>query len=263
MYKLFTDTEWELFQNIISSSDTTHCKSREEKELFNQVMEANWKDNTSSRPDFISDELMIEMFEIDDIVTTKKGKSNPQRKADARAKRTLEDWMEQFPEGTFHEDFRTIAHGDTRYNPEEDTFTPDNTIDHHNYGAYVRNFQRICKKHLNSISAYRENYPHKKLGFLIFDESTFYVPHRELSKPMKNLELLYLLPMFDKNFMKLLIKSDVDFVLWAFNNKYVYTKDDPHAQVIKLPDKVLISRDNFYTKNTKQFIPYDMESLEY
>lgn len=260
MYKLFADTEWDLFQNIISSRDTTYCKSRKEKELFSQVMEADWRDNTSSRPDFVSDELMIEMFEIDDIVTKKKGKSNPQRKADARAKRTVEQFIDEVFGENHRDEFTIIANGDTRYNPDDDSFTPDNTIDHHNYNAYIQNFQRICEKHLDSVSAYRENYPNKKLGFVIFDESTFYVPNGKMS--LQGRELLYLLPVFDKNFMKLLVKSDVDFVIWTFNNKYVYTQDDRHGQNIKLPEKILITRNNFYTKNTRCFIPSKMQSLE-
>ena len=62
--------------------------------------------------------------------------------------------------------------------------------------------------------------------------------------------------------MKLLIKSDIDFVLCAFNNKYIYTKDDPHGQDIQLPDKESITRSNFYTKNTRYFIPSEMRSVE-
>lgn len=260
MYKLFADTEWELFQNIISSIDNTYCKSRKEKELFSQVMEADWRDNTSSRPDFVSDELMIEMFEIDDIVTKKKGKSNPQRKADARAKRTVEQFKDEIFGENHRDEFTIIANGDTRYNPEDDSYTPDNTIDHHNYKAYIQNFQRICEKHLDSVNAYRENYPNKKLGFVIFDESTFYVPNGKMS--LQGRELPYFLPMFDKNFMKLLVKSDVDFVIWTFNNKYVYTQDGRHGQNIKLPEKILITRNNFYTKNTRCFVPSEMQSLE-
>ena len=80
---------------------------------------------------------MIELFEVDDIVSTKKGKNNPKRKADARALRTITDYMKQFPKGTFHEDVKIIAHGDTRYEPVSNSYTPDSSISHHNYRAYL------------------------------------------------------------------------------------------------------------------------------
>lgn len=260
MFKLFTDSEWDLFQNITSDSRDTYCKSKGEKQLFSQIMQADWQDNTSSRPDFISDELMIEMFEIDDIVTTKKGKVNPQRKTDARAQRDVEGFIDEvFGEG-HREDFTIIARGDTRYNPKNETFTPDDTKSHHSYKAYIQNYERICGKHLDSVKAYRENYPNKKLGFLIFDESTMYIAKDKMTSKAR--EIFYSLPIFDKNFMNPLIKSDVDFVLWVFNNKYIYTKEDKHGQILKLPRKMLITRDNFYVKNTKKFVSDDMVSLE-
>nr|WP_216691539.1 hypothetical protein [Enterococcus innesii] len=75
MFKLFNDeSEWEIFQNVINSSGILYAKSKSDKELLTKIRSMSWEDNTNNRPDFISDEIMIEMFEIDDIVTTKKGK---------------------------------------------------------------------------------------------------------------------------------------------------------------------------------------------
>lgn len=61
--------------------------------------------------------------------------------------------------------------------------------------------------------------------------------------------------------MSLFVKSDVDFVLWAFNNKYVNVNGD-HGQNSYIPDLVLISKDNYYTKKSKKFVPDLMLSLE-
>lgn len=261
MFKLtLDDSEWSIFQNIINYSGSIYAKSKKEKELFASIVNADWSDNTRSRPDFISDEIMLEMFEIDDIVTTKKGKNNPQRKADARAKRTIEDLMSQFPEGTFNENVKIFANGDTRYDHKDDSFTPDDSVSHHNYKAYVNNYIRICEKHLDSVSAYRKNYPNKKLGFLILDDSTYYIPKGKAV--LSNAELFYNLPIFDKNFMSLLVKSDVDFVIWIFNNKYVYTPDNRHGQNSIIPSVVLINKENFYNNKTKKFVVSNMESLE-
>lgn len=257
MFKVFNnDSEWELFQNVIKVKRISYAKSKKEKELFEKIKSSNWIDNTGTRPDFISDDLMIEMFEIDDIVTTKKGKNNPQRKADARAMRDAKKFIDEV--GGFREDIKIIANGDTRYNPETDDYNKEDSEEHHNYLAYIENFQRICQKHLNSTKAYRENYPSKKLGFLIVDGATLYLPRLK----MKARDVFRSLPFYDKNFMKLFVESDVDFVIWAFDNKYLYTQDDSRGQNSFLPDVVIISKDNFYNKHSKKFDISAMKSLE-
>lgn len=224
--------------------------------MFDEITNAKWADNTDTRPDFISENLMIEMFEIDDIVTTKKGKNNPQRKADARAMRDVQKFIDEV--GDFREDIQVVAHGDTRYNPKTDSYELDRTEDHHNYQAYINNFLRICQKHLDSVPEYRKNYPDKKLGFLIIDDATFYVPKLKISAK----ETFTNLPFFDKNFMKLFVKSDVDFVVWAFNNKYLYTLEDKHGQDSFIPDVTLITKDYYYSKFTKLLDVDAMKSLE-
>lgn len=56
--------------------------------------------------------------------------------------------------------------------------------------------------------AYRKNYPDRKLVFLIIDDATGYVP----KESNLVIDVFYSLPFFDKNFMHLFIKSEVDFV---------------------------------------------------
>lgn len=129
MFKLFNDdSEWKVFQNVINLPHLLYAKSKNEKEVFEKIRSVNWEDNTEGRPDFISDEIMIEMFEIDDIVTTKKGKKNPQREADARALRTVQNLKLDL-----NENARIAALGDTRFDPKTESYTPDRTEDHHNY----------------------------------------------------------------------------------------------------------------------------------
>ncbi|GFH40272.1 hypothetical protein Hs20B_06700 [Lactococcus insecticola] len=259
MFKVFNDeSEWEIFNNFINGNRLTFAKSRAEKSLIEKITSASWQNNTESRPDFISEDLMIEMFEVDDIVTIKKGKKNPQREANARAYREVEKFISEV--GVFNEDIRIVATGDTRYDPETEQVIPEKTEEHHNYQAYINNFKRICQKHLDSLESYRENYPHKKLGFLIIDDATMYLPSKKTPRTTLK-DAVYSLPYYDKNFMSLFVQSDVDFVIWAFNNKYLYINGD-HGQNSYLPDIAVISKDNYYTKHSKYIDSKKMCSLE-
>lgn len=264
LYKIFSnDSEWDIFNNVLSTNNNLlYAKSKDEQKLFQQLKSSEWIDNTSTRPDFISEQFMIELFEVDDIVSTRKGKNNPQRKADARALRTIEEWMGKFPEGTFNENVKIIAHGDTRYNPKEDTFIPDDSVSHHNYNAYINNFSRITQKHLDSITAYRENFPDRKLGFMILDDSTFYLPEKYSTNAISDKQIFFQMPFFDKHFMKLFIKSDVDFLIWAFDNKYVYSDKNKHGLTLAVPKLAIISKENFYNKYSRYFLVDNMISLE-
>lgn len=266
MFKIFnTESEWDIFQNVIHPNPLLKPKfyaySKEEYDLFDKITKSNWKDNTAIRPDFISNDIMLEMFEIDDIVSKGKGTNNPQRKADARALRTIKEFIDQMPEGSISKDTHIVAHGDTRYNPESDKFISENSYSHHNYQAYLNNFHRICCKHIDKITAYRENYPLKKLGFLIIDDATFYIPKRK-NNMISNQDAFYSFPIFDKNFMSIFVKSDVDFVLWAFNNKGFYTLYDPYGQNANFPNLFLITKENYYTKHSSKFNISIMESME-
>lgn len=264
MFKLFSsETEWDIFQSVIRSNSSVYAKSKKEQNLAKKVSQSDWTDNTDSRPDFITDDIMIEMFEVDDIVTKKKGRENPQRKADARALREVEQLIKQFPEEAFANNLKIIAHGDTRYNAIDDSFSPDDSKSHHNYRAYLKNFQRVSQKHLDSVEAYRENYPNKKLGFLIIDDSTFYITEKQFeTQRVSTKEVFLTYPFFDKNFMKLFIKTKVDFIIWAFNNKYFYTNENPHGENSHFPLVAFIEKDNYYTKYSKYFDVDDMVSLE-
>ncbi len=75
------------------------------------------------------------------------------------------------------------------------------------------------------------------------------------TNPISTKEAFLDYPFFDKNFMNLFITSKVDFVMWAFNNKYFYTSEFPHGEA-------LISKDNYYTKYSKYFDVNSMVSLE-
>lgn len=250
------DSEWDIFQNIINIDSKLFARHKNERELLEKVKSANWSDNTNTRPDFISEDMMIEMFEIDDIITTKKGKNNPQRKADARAMRDVQKFIDEV--GGFREGIKVIARGDTRYNSETDSYDYERGDEHHSYQAYINNFQRICQKHLESVPDYRKNYPDKQLGFLIVDDATFYASKLQ----MLPREVFGSLPFFDKNFMKLFVKSDVDFVIWAFNNKYLYTDKDHHGQNSFIPEVTLVMKDYYYNRFTKFFDIDKMKSLE-
>ncbi|HEY0221646.1 MAG TPA: hypothetical protein VGC17_02465 [Lactovum miscens] len=258
MFKIFNnESEWDIFQNFIKVDRLSYVKSKKELELLKKVKSASWTDNTENRPDFLSDDIMIEMFEIDDIVTTKKGRNHPQREADARALRNVQNkfkWAKDVP--------KIIVHGDPRNNPGKKGIPSEKSKIDHNYEAYVNNFTRICEKHLNSLKSYKNNYPDKKLGFLIIDGSSMYLPKYKLPYVSMK-DAFFCLPFYDKNLMKLIVKSNVDFIIWAFDNKYIHTEDDLRGQNSVLPDVVLITKDNYYKKKySKYFDVNTMISLE-
>ena len=97
---------------------------------------------------------------------------------------------------------------------------------------------------------------------MILDDSTYYVLKNQFQKPVNAKQILYNLPFFDKNFMNLFIKSDIDFILWAFDNKYIYTKQSQHGQGLFAPQLAIIEKDNFYLKKSKYFQVDEMLSLE-
>lgn len=73
MFKFFSnESEWDIFKSVIYSCEAIYTKSKKEQKLADKICNSIWNDNTDTRPDFITNDMMIEMFEVDDIVAKKK-----------------------------------------------------------------------------------------------------------------------------------------------------------------------------------------------
>ena len=67
---------------------------------------------------------------------------------------------------------------------------------------------------------YLANFPDcKKVGILIYDDAYLY-----LQQVGKNLYTIHF-PYYDYKFLQILKNSGMDFVVWYFDNKYLYTKN--------------------------------------
>ncbi|AHB80348.1 hypothetical protein ACFIUX_07735 [Oenococcus oeni] len=162
-------------------------------------------------PDFYNNELkmMIDVMEVDDNAF-KQGKKNPERQTEAISRKKLEKTgiLKKFP------------------NVEKIFVLPDTsyltTSQHHSYTRYCHNFQRVIKKHNQSIkNIYLKNHPGFKTIFMVEDSSTMYM---ELVKKMNSQPKKGVLiqgkphiPIVDRRLMEQIINSDIDFLVWHFS----------------------------------------------
>lgn len=252
--------ELNLFMNVINTEEL-HIQYRANDQLLvKSIFDNNvgritdrWKNNTKNVPDFVTvdGKIMIEMYEVDDIVTKKKGKDNPARKLDAKINRDIIDHFgSQYWTNC---DSVFISGGNTRnHNYTSKSKYGSIVQQDQSYSAYIDNISRITNKHLQSIPHYKNNYPDASLGFLLLDDSSIYVSISD--DPYDKDLILSYYPFYDKNIMDMFIGSDVDFIVWAFNGKYYSHKDDAYD-----PDRYVfpliwvISKDQFINENTKRF----------
>ena len=153
--------------------------------VCNQDNWDNWIDSSGKSdppPDFYSDEykIMMDVMRVNDHEHKgKKGKLyNPSIAHERQMFKELEQSgiLNQFPNA------RVFLNGDTQLSTHED----------HNYNLYLKCFQRVISKHIDSIPLYKENHPGYKVIFLVFDVNLrqgFY--NKEiLCKSMQNCNIL-------------------------------------------------------------------------
>lgn len=136
----------------------------------------NWKNWIESSgksdppPDFYSDKfmLMMDIMRVNDHERKgKKGKlHNPSMKHDKELFRELQQSgiLAQNP------NTNVFIIGDTQLPTYED----------HNYKLYLKCFQRVLSKHIESIPLYKKNHPNHKVIFFVFDESSAYFESEQL-----------------------------------------------------------------------------------
>ncbi|QAS69322.1 hypothetical protein DLJ48_01670 [Oenococcus sicerae] len=208
------------FKAVQLVEDSAICPlTKEAVEIIECVKsDVHWIDSSANGsghqlPDFYNNELklMIDVMEVDDNAV-KAGTKNPERQAEAEARKRLE------------------ATGILKKNPnvEQIFIRPDTSVlstsQHHSYVRYCHNFQRVIRKHNQSIkNNYLKNHPGFKTVFMVEDSSTMYLQTKQ--KIVGNLERGSQIsgqphiPIIDKRLMKSLIGSDINFLIWYFSAK--------------------------------------------
>ena len=89
----------------------------------------------------------------------------------------------------------------------------------HNYSFYKNSFNRVIRKHVQQIAAYRRNHPNKKLIFIIFDESTAYFESKDRVKPerLEKGQMVAGYPHFwydDEGLIRSFMNKGIDYIVW-------------------------------------------------
>lgn len=227
--------------------------------LYNSIhSEKKWKNwvDTSAKnempPDFYNEKLkfMMDVMRIDDHAYINK-KGRVINRHNERESKIMEEIINK------NELFRTIAEKGNLF------ITPDSGLrgyDDHNYDFYISNFKRVVEKHITKIEKYKKNHPGFKTIFFILDESSPYAKCFEKIKNIKAGECMRAQPhfwWFDSNMLDVVIKSDIDFVIWMAPYKHFKSRPKLNLPWIAIYD---IKKLNY-----KKLIKYqhgDMQSLE-
>ena len=229
------------------------------KQLLKRKYITSWKDSSGKDappPDFYSKKfkLMADIMQVNDSERSKK--KNIQRTADAESYNSLiqSGILDKFPN---IEQIEII-------NPCPEITTNQ----HHRYSWYVKSFNRIVKKHKDSITLYKKNHPGYDIIFIIYDESE---PYSQLPSCLVNLsniqvgdeflgELHY--PFLDKNIMDVFIDSDIDYVVWYMNNKTIQCVDtNGNYQQKQLPKIVVFKPSELHTVPFQEYFSCRMVSV--
>lgn len=162
-------------------------------------------------PDFYSDKhkLMMDVMRIDDHtrINAKGNVCNPVNQRESIIQKQLQKDLipNYFPKAEY-----VFVNAVTDLPSLED----------HNYKFYYTGFERVVKKHIDSIPLYRQNHPGYKVIFFILDESTGYVQvnspdivKRGFVRGLK-IPITPYLHFIDKRFVDVFRGSDIDYVIW-------------------------------------------------
>lgn len=213
-----------------------------------------WKDSSGKGappPDFYSEhfKIMMDVMRIDDhAYENSKGKIiNP----------TLKKENEIYNE-IINSDFIKNMNfkGDIIVNAVTDL----PSYEDHNYGFYLKNFERVINKHIKSIPLYKSNHPGFKVIFFMFDESSGYLEKEGYTNTRKKGEAVrgrihnWFL---DENFINVLKESEIDYLIWYCPFKH-YIGIDENI----LPRACIYDIKNIDTKILQRYNKEKMDSTE-
>lgn len=224
-----------MFQNVDCSSVYFPIQNNEVTNLFELIHdEVKWKKwiNSSGKndppPDFFCDEFkyMMDVMRVDDHSRkNNKGKLfNPTLKNESKIIKELElsGIYDTFPNANL------IVNSNTNLPTYED----------HNYKLYKKNFTRIIEKHKQSIKLYKKNHIGYKVIFFILDESSAYFQANEkcnITEKIPNNSIISGKPHLffqDKSFLKVVLNTEIDYLIWYAPFKLIRTKYKP----VELPE---------------------------
>ena len=245
----------EYFQKIDAKSVAFPVFNRELRLVFSSIhKKKNWKRwvNSSGKndppPDFYNKELkfMMDVMRVDDheYVSSKGKVVNEQRKLESQA-------ISKFVKS---EDYRRLN------NPVifADIFTDLPTDEDHNFTRYKECFRRTIENHKNKIPNYEKNHPGYKVIFFVFDESSAYFETKEKFTGVKKKDMIFEgnphIQFLDKEFLKVIIDSDIDYLIWFTPYKLCRLSE---GGCMNLPLVAIYSRENM----DLNYINYDPERI--
>ena len=176
-----------------------------------EINKRKWKNSSGKNdppPDFYNDKqkLMMDVMRIDDCAYVD-GKGKVQNKSLQREGELYKEYFKDID----RKDLQILIVPNTKLPTNED----------HNFKRYYDNFVRVFKEHESKLDLYKSNHPGYKTIFFIFDESSAYCEasdmkdvKREKHEGMKTSEVKAHLFCYDKEFVKIIKESEVDYVIW-------------------------------------------------
>ena len=152
------------------------------------------------------------------------------------------------------DDIKLYVVGDTKLPTNED----------HNFERYYKNFERVFREHEKKLDLYQTNHPSFKTIFFICDESSAYMEAldpNDTNKTRFEREITAGRPhMFclDKNFVKIIKESKVDYVIWYAPWKLLRHVQNDKIKNFSLPKCAIYDVKNL---TEKKLIEYNQELM--
>lgn len=218
--------ERELMADAALIGDESVCFYPTMSDLGENVLKAirNGTFTKRERPDFVNAEsrFLLEAMRVDDH--PRPGKRDKTRAKESEVFRELQEsgFLDSFPHA------RVVANVSSGLPTDKD----------HNYRAYVDHFTRTVMKHAGNNTHYRSEQPEFNLGYLIYDESTAYFESVSSGSALGLSN--FGKPHFwfdDEAFISVIVKSEVDFLVWMTPNKYMNIQD---LSSVPLPEMTIV-----------------------
>lgn len=215
----------------------------------------HWVDTSAKNmppPDFYNDKLMLMMdvMRIDDHSFVDKNN----KVINLHNKRESEVFQELISRNKSI--LEAAKKGNVFINPMHYKFGEED----HNYGLYIKNFNRVISNHIEKIEKYKKNHNGFKIIFFVFDESTSYMKCGKNKRPkipgeLFTGELHYWWK--DENFLKIIKNTEIDYIIWMTPYKIYDTTRKALMSSIQIIDVK-----KYKYKNTIEYNIDDMQSSE-